>query len=69
MIDKSLFRHFKAYIGLSLSVAMALLVLQIMDAKGVYHECVVAGVSEHFLSTIQLTNLFIRVLYGPDFQS
>lgn len=33
MIDKSLFRHFKAYIGLSLSVAMALLVLQIMDAK------------------------------------
>lgn len=29
--------------------------IKIMDAKGVYHECVVAGVSEHFLSTIQLT--------------
>ncbi|MGN1104675.1 MAG: FtsX-like permease family protein [Candidatus Coproplasma sp.] len=29
--------------------------IQIMDAKGVYHDCVVAGVSEHYLSTIQLT--------------
>lgn len=29
--------------------------IQIMDAKGVYHECVVAGVSEHYLSTVQLT--------------
>lgn len=29
--------------------------IRIMDAKGVYHECLVAGVSEHYLSTVQLT--------------
>lgn len=29
--------------------------IKIMDAKGVYHECVIAGVSEHYLSTVQLT--------------
>ncbi|MGN1062240.1 MAG: FtsX-like permease family protein, partial [Candidatus Scatosoma sp.] len=29
--------------------------IRLMDATGVYHECVVAGVSEHYLSTIQLT--------------